>query len=118
MSVTQRLTREMFVIMSASLGSVGPVVLLLACATCRPERLRLDLRGAQAHHEQPAARPPGRAGRGPAPLVGARALADQLAEPAAERAETGEADQVADLGHGQVAAPEQVGGPLHPALGQ
>src|SRR5689334_11079511 len=46
--------------------------------------------------------------------VGARRLADKLGEPGAERAERRAADRHADLGHRQVAAPQQRLRPLDP----
>ena len=54
---------------------------------------------------------------GVAPLELARRLADQLAEPAAERAQAGEADRVADLGDGEVGGAEQVLRALDAAFG-
>jgi hypothetical protein len=67
---------------------------------------------------------PGDAGRDGGPLVmaagpvGARALADQLGEPRAERPPRGTADREADLSHLKVTPPQQRLGPLDPARHQ
>src|SRR3954465_9659109 len=47
--------------------------------------------------------------------IGARALADQLGEARAERPQRRTADREADLGHREVAAPQQRFGPLDAA---
>src|SRR5207245_540655 len=41
----------------------------------------------------------------------------ELGEPGAEGSQAGEADQVADFGHGQVGRTEQLAGALHPPPG-
>src|SRR5262249_16837038 len=72
----------------------------------------------QAVHEDVAAGDPGIAVRGVARLVFGWPGADQLVESGAERAEAGEADQVADLGDGQVRRAQQVLSSLDPPVAE
>src|SRR5215472_13107082 len=72
----------------------------------------------QAVHEDVAAGDPGIAVRGVARLVFGWPRADQFVESGAERAEAGEADQVADLGDGQVRRAQQVLSSLDPPVAE
>src|SRR5579875_58344 len=80
--------------------------------------MRSVLGQAGAPHQHEAARDGGRpAARGGLTPVGGRGHSGDLGEAGAERANAGEADQVADLCHGQVGRTQQLAGALHPPPG-
>src|SRR4051812_9403988 len=98
--------RETLVIMEGTLRRGALRRLLLACGSS------FD----QPPHEHVAAGDAGSAASVP-PLELARRLADDLAEPGAERAQAVEAHREADFGDGEVGAPEQVLRSLDPPFG-